>query len=161
MSITSDLRNRPLGSRSRKAENPAVSGMSRRNILPLPIQSPQLSAKERSLLTLEKTSFAITLSLVASALGVYAWSVYIPRLWSQEYQKLETLQRYERHLTAMSESLKNQLAQQAERPEMGLTNLHPAQVIFLSPTSVPSLSQPQKNTVAENKPIIGKTPLAY
>jgi hypothetical protein len=94
-------------------------------------------------------------------LGVYAWSVYIPRLWSQEYQKLETLQRYERHLTAMSESLKNQLAQQAERPEMGLTNLHPAQVIFLSPTSVPSLSQPQKNTVAENKLIIGKTPLAY
>ncbi|MCU0537184.1 MAG: hypothetical protein MUD14_25135 [Hydrococcus sp. Prado102] len=126
----------------------------------LPLRSRQLSQRARSLLALQKISSGVAFCLVASALGVYAWSVCVPRLWSQESKKLETLQRHERHLTAMSETLKNQLAQQAERPETGLAKLNPAQVIFLSPSSVPPLNQPQ-TTATENQPIVGNTPLAY
>ncbi|MBF2019423.1 MAG: hypothetical protein IGR93_04725 [Hydrococcus sp. C42_A2020_068] len=151
----------PRNSRFHKATRPlAASPALRQNVKPLPPRSRRLSSQWRSLLFLQKLSSGIAFCLVASVLGVYAWSVYTPRIWGQEYKKLETLQRHERHLTAMNETIKNQLAQQAEKPETGLANLHPGQIVFLSPTPVPSRSQPQKAT-AKYKPIIGKTPVAY
>lgn len=135
--------------------------ISESKIKQLPLRSRQLSQRARSLLAFQKISSGIAFCLVASALGVYAWSVCIPKLWSQEYRKLETLQRHERHFTAIGETLKNQLAQQAERPETGLAKLNPAQVIFLPQSSLAPLSQPQKTTATENKPIVGNAPLAY
>jgi hypothetical protein len=135
--------------------------VAQQNVKQLPLPSRRLPTELRSLLALQKLTSAIAGCLVVSALGVYAWSVYIPRYWSQEYEQLETLQRHERHLTAMSETIKNQLAQQAERPETGLANLHPSQVIFLSPSSASSEKQPQKITAAEKKSSTNQTPIAY
>jgi hypothetical protein len=163
MSIASSTTKRDSVSRAKKPIKSSrdARSISEQKIKPLPLRTRQLSQRARSLLALQKISSGIAFCLVVSALGVYAWSVCIPRLWSQESRKLETLQRHERHLTAMSESLKNQLAQQAERPETGLAKLNPAQVIFLSPSSELPLSQPQKTTAAENQPIVGNAPLAY
>lgn len=132
-----------------------------RKIERLPRESRRLPAELRSLKAIQQISSVLTFGLVASALGIYAWSVYVPRLWSQEYKKLETLQRYERHLTAISETLKNELAQQAEKPELGLANPRPTQMIFISPSSVAPLARTSKTTPAENRTLISKTPLAY
>jgi hypothetical protein len=90
----------------------------------------------------------ITFCLLGSTLGIYAWTVYIPKVWDKEFGKLETLQRHERNLLATNETLKHQLAQQAEKPETGLTHPQPFQTIFLQRKSAPNLkpeptSQPQ------------------
>lgn len=79
----------------------------------------------------QKVTSAVTLSLLGATLGIYAWTVYIPKVWDKEYGKLETLQRHERHLLATNETLKHQLAEQAERPETGFGNPRPFQTIFL------------------------------
>lgn len=118
------------------------------NLKKLPLQSEQLSSRLQFLLFLQKGFSVITFCLVGSTLGLYAWTVYFPKLWSNEYKKLETLQRYERHLIATNESLKNQLAQQAEKPEMGLSNPNPAQSIFLKPAS--EAQRPQKQPENSN-----------
>jgi hypothetical protein len=127
----------------------------------LPRESRRLPAHLRSLKAFQQISSVLTFAFVATALGIYARSVYIPRLWSQEYKKLETLQRHERHLTAIGETLKNELAQQAEKPEMGLANFKPDRMVFISPSSVAPISEEPKTIPAENRTLISKTPLAY
>ncbi|GFE68423.1 hypothetical protein [Chroococcus sp. FPU101] len=108
---------------------------SKNNLKKLPVQNHELSSRLQFLLFIQKGFSFITFCLVMTTLGLYAWTVYFPRLWNNEYKKLETLQRYERHLISTNESLKNQLAQQAEKPETGLSNPNPTQSIFLTPTS--------------------------
>lgn len=85
------------------------------------------------LVGLQRGSSVVTFLLIAAVLVVYGWTVYSQQLWSQEYRKLENLQRQERQLTAKNEILKNQLAQQAERPEAGLVPHTPKDTIFLEP----------------------------
>lgn len=119
------------------------------------------SPKVRSLLSLEKISTVVSLCLVTSTLGIYAWTIYIPKLWSQEYRQLETLQRHERQLILANESLKNELAQQAEKAESGLDNLHPSNNLHLRATPVPSLKPSQKDLTKKGDPIIPESPMAY
>jgi hypothetical protein len=120
-----------------------------------PTQKQVVSRKLRSLSFLERIVAVITFCLLGSTLGIYAWTVYIPKIWDKEFVKLETLQRHERHLLAANETLKHQLAQQAEKPETGLTHPQPFQTIFLqrkstaNPKISPS-SQPQSTN--ESKP---------
>ena len=87
----------------------------------------------RTLLFLQRSSSVASFCLISVTLALYAWTVYSQQRWSQEYRKLETLQRNERHLTATNEAIKNQLAQQAERPDAGLVAPNPANMLFLSP----------------------------
>jgi hypothetical protein len=131
------------------------------NIKPLPDRSRQLSARWRSLLTIQKLSSAIAFGLVATVLGVYAGSVCLPQLWNQEYKKLETLQRHERHLTAIGETFKDRLARQAEKPEMGMSKINPGQIIYLSPASTPAASHSQPTSTARDRSFISKAPLSY
>lgn len=83
------------------------------------------------LYALQRPSSIVMFSLVAIMLSVYSWTVYSQKMWNQSYQKLETLQRYERQLTATSEVLKNKMAVQAEQPITNLTLPNPTQTIFL------------------------------
>lgn len=164
MPVSPQLRDRARNSATvpRTSRSPKASvAMARQNVRQLPSPSRRLPAELRSLQAVQKISSAIAFCLVASTLGVYAWSVCIPRLWSQEYRRLETLQRNERHLTAMGETIKNQLAQQAERPETGLASLNPGQVIFLSPTSISDRNSPLKATANRTQSTSDRTPLAY
>jgi hypothetical protein len=128
---------------------PAVKSTARVPVAPT--QKQIASRKLRSLSLLERIVAVITFCLLGSTLGIYAWTVYIPKVWDKEFGKLETLQRHERHLLATNETLKHQLAQQAEKPETGLTHPQPFQTIFLkrkspaNPKIAPS-SQPQSLT---------------
>jgi hypothetical protein len=134
------------------------------NLKQLPRPNEQLSSRLQFLLFIQKSVSIVTFCLVGTTLGLYAWTVYFPKIWSGEYQKLETLQRYERHILSTNESLKNRLAQQAEKPETGLSNPSPTQSIFLKPTSDPtsehSPSQPQQriSSVAGTPPLQDGSP---
>ncbi len=99
----------------------------------LHLSSPKSPLWLRSLLFVQRSSDVITFCLVAITLTVYSWTVYTQQQWSQEYRKLETLQRHERHLTTTNETLKDQLAQQAENPETGLVTPTTANTIYLPP----------------------------
>lgn len=136
-----------------------VTSMSGAKIKPLPLPKQKPPAHLRSLLVLQKGASWVTLILIGAALGVYAWTVYIPKLWNEEYNKLETLQRYERQLQSTSETIKEQLAQQAEKPENGLANPNPAQTIFL-PTAPETNNHHKASPKSEQVPLV-TTPLAY
>ncbi len=82
----------------------------------------------------------ITFLLVTTTLIVYGWTVYSQHLWSSSYKKLQELQRDERQLTKHDETLKNNMAQEAEKPHSGLVSPTPANTIFLE-ESTPLSSQ--------------------
>ncbi|MBV9389573.1 MAG: hypothetical protein JOZ78_24390 [Chroococcidiopsidaceae cyanobacterium CP_BM_ER_R8_30] len=102
----------------------------------------------------------VTFVLVATTLAAYGWTVYDQHSWNQAYRKLVLLQRNERQLTTESEELKQHIARQAEKPEMGLTPPDPAQVIFLpEPKSSNITVPPTKPPSRPQQPIL--TPLGY
>jgi hypothetical protein len=80
-----------------------------------------------------RASIILAFILGVAALVVYGSTVYTQQLWSKEYRKLKTLQRNERELLAAGESLKGQIAQQAERPGSQLIPKTPSSMIFLKP----------------------------
>ncbi|MGH2416113.1 MAG: hypothetical protein ACRDEA_20970 [Microcystaceae cyanobacterium] len=125
------------------------------------VKAQQLPMWLRLLLFLQHSSSIFTFGLITLTLAVYAWTVYIPKQWSKEFEKLETLQRNERHLTATNETLKNQLAQQAELPETGLARPNPSQSIFLKPVSAPIMSQPIPLTAAKSQAPVTVMPVSY
>lgn len=132
---------RPANS-SRAVEAHQVSSSSTTRIPPQAIgqkvERLHLSSRQsplwlRSLLFLQRGSDVVTFCLVAITLTVYSWTVYTQQQWSQKYRKLETLQRHERHLTTTNETLKDQLAQQAENPATGLVTPTTANTLYLPP----------------------------
>ncbi len=76
-----------------------------------------------------------TYILIAGMLAVYGSTVYSQQKWSQEYRKLENLQRYERELTTKNEVLKNHLAKEAEQSATNLVAPNPADAIILHSSS--------------------------
>jgi hypothetical protein len=100
-------------------------------VMPTP-QAPPLWLLR--LCILGRRSSIVTFFLVGAALIVYGGTVYYQELWGQAYRKLQTLQRHERQLTTTNETLKNQMALQAERPGTEMVPQNPASAIFLNPT---------------------------
>lgn len=113
----------------------------------------------RSLIILQRCSDLITFLLFAGIITVYSWTVYTQQQWTQEYRKLETLQRNERNLTTANESLKNELAQQAESPATGLVTPNTANTILLPPAPQRQFVAPPSHTYKSDSPV--KTPLGY
>jgi hypothetical protein len=119
----------------------------------------------QALISLHFISSFSTFILISGALGVYGWSVYTQQSWGRAYRYLETLQRHERQLTTTNETIKNDLAQQAEKPEMGLMNPNPDTTIFLKPSSDqlkpmdPSLSEGENTLDSPSNP--DHIPLGY
>lgn len=85
------------------------------------------------LLRTQQGSSIITILLGISALATYGWTVYLQQRWGNEYEKLETLKKQERQLVSANELLKNQMAEQAEKPTAGLLLPDPSNAIFLTP----------------------------
>ena len=116
----------------------------------------------KTILRLEKFSLVVMVSLVLTTLGVYAWAVYAPKIWSKDYKKLEKLQSDERGLITNNEALKNHLANSAKNPTNGLTEVRPFQSIFLPSTK---LSKPKAVKVQKTAtPTLVKdheTPVSY
>lgn len=91
----------------------------------------------RLLIQLQRGSTIVAFVLVAATLVVYSTTIYTQQLWSRDYQRLKAMQRQERQMIATSETLKHQLAQQAQKPESGLVRRLPQQAIYLPPAPEP------------------------
>ncbi|MCJ8279504.1 MAG: hypothetical protein MJK14_06120 [Rivularia sp. ALOHA_DT_140] len=94
----------------------------------------------------------ITFLLVSTTLIVYGWTVYSQHLWSRSYKELQDLQRDERQLTKHDETLKNKMAQEAQKPHSGLVSPTPANTIFLLEENTPSSSRKVDREILETKP---------
>lgn len=144
-----------LGANTKGSATPVRSD--RPTSLPLPQRLTPIWLS--SLIFLKRSSDVVTFLLVAATLTVYSWTVYTQQQWAQEYRKLETLQRNERHLTMANEGIKDQLAQQAEKPATGLVTPSQANTIFLPPAPQRQSSTTSTNTT-DPEPA-AKTPLGY
>jgi len=111
------------------------------------------------LLFIQRSSDIVTFVLVASTLCLYSWTVYTQQQWSQDYRKLENLQRDERHLTTTNAVIKDQLAKLAEKPATGLVSPSPANTIFLTPA--PQRQVRTNPTKTANSEPVAKNPLGY
>jgi len=95
----------------------------------------------RSLLLIQKSSGAISLATIAMVFTIYAAIVYTQQMWSKEYRKLKNLQRQERLFTETNETLKNNLADLAEKSSTGVVPLNPQKTVFLTPTPIKSTAE--------------------
>lgn len=93
------------------------------------------------LLLLQKGSFGIAGFSIVTGIILYLSTVSIPQQWSKEYRNLETLQRQERQLTTIGESLKYKISQQARQND--LSAIASSNTVFLKPNSV--IVNPQTN----------------
>jgi len=87
----------------------------------------------RLLIGLERCVSVVTIALGAATLTVYGMTVSDGQQWSRDYNRLQSLQRYERQLRVANEVLKNKMAEQAENPDTGLVPQNPTNTIFLPP----------------------------
>ena len=113
----------------------------------------------RGLFALQQGSTLITLLLVIAGLGVYGWTVYTQQRWSDAYRQLERLQKRERQFLTTNEVLKNQMAEQAEKPGTGLVPPDPNSTIFLSPAPLRPATAPEVTPMPDTP--IPARPLGY
>ena len=85
------------------------------------------------LLWTQRSSSLVTLALGAAILATYGWTVYIQQQWGRDFDRLEAMKKQERQLISTNEVLKNQMAEQAEKPTAGLLLPDPSNAIFLTP----------------------------
>ena len=91
----------------------------------------------KTLSQIQKGSFAIAIATMTSSICLYASTVNIPKLWSQEYRHLEDLQLQERQLVAINETIKYQIAQEASQDSsLGIST--PESAIFIRPARTKS-----------------------
>ena len=126
------------------------------------VRRKQVSPRLKSLCLLQKISFGIGSCLMVSSALIYASSVPIPQMWSQEYEQLKSLQRQERELTAANETIKNDLLKQAEQQakvaKYQLSYLRPDSVIFIEKAKINS--QSLTDSKSKNSPF-DSIPLSY
>ena len=92
--------------------------------------------KNLKLLTYVQTvSFGLALTSMTASIGLYISSVQIPKIWSQEYQNLEELQRQERQLVSINETIKYQIAKEAGANNK-LAISQPESALFIDPAQV-------------------------
>jgi hypothetical protein len=129
---------------------PVVRSLSRRRSLPIWL---------KLLVRLQKTSSLLTYLMIGSVLMTYGWTVFTQQRWGHEYRHWESLQKQEQQLLATNEVLKNQMAQQAESPAVGLVNPDPANMVFLAPA--PQRSTGQSSAEAASPEPVPVRPLGY
>lgn len=153
----------PISSRRRSSRSspvsPVASRTSRQKVERLNTSRERTPSWLRSLMILQRGSDVITLILGIVTLTIYSWTVYTQQQWTQEYRKLGTLQRNERDLTTTNEIIKDQLAQQAERPATGLVTPTTANTLLLSPAPQRPFQESPNQT--PDQETLAKTPLGY
>lgn len=98
-----------------------------------------LPKKLKTLSLLQKSSFGLAIASMTASIGLYVATVQIPKLWSQEYRHLENLQRQERQLISINETIKYQIAQEAGQDNR-LAISQPESAVFISPAKVEAKS---------------------
>lgn len=127
---------------------------------PIAKSHPTPQRQPKSLVRLESAAAILAILLGAAVLSVYGLTVYQSQKWSREYSRLQQLQRYERQLAIAAEMLKNEMAQQAENPAVGLIPRNPDNTIFLVPAPERDLSAITPVPVVPTEPE-APTPLGY
>jgi hypothetical protein len=124
-------------------------------------QLQELPANLKLLSIVQKCSFGVTLLSVAASVGLYVANVKTPQNWSQEYKNLETLQRQERQLIEINETLKYQIARQASqqnRRDINATKLENVAVFIPSANIIEAKIDPQAE---QNSDLFKKVSLGY
>jgi hypothetical protein len=127
------------------------------------VQAIPVARKPRwlnKLLRTQRASTVVTTGLVTLSFVLYGWTVYIQHLWRGEFDRMQALERQERQLTAASETLRQHLANQAERPDSGLVLPTPESAIFL-PAPSPAPAQPAALAPVAPAPLPAEVPMAY
>ncbi len=104
--------------------------------------SNTLPSNLQALSLLQKGSFGLAIASMTASIGLYISTVNIPKLWSQEYQHLENLQRQERQLVAINETIKYQIAQEAGQ-DSHLSISKPESALFINPAKIKVKNQSQ------------------
>ncbi len=128
---------------------------------PLTLPQQPLPTSVQFLQKFQQATNWLTLGFVGAALGFYGWSVTIPKQWSQEFHRLQTLQQHERQLLLGNEALKNQLAQQAIQGKSGLVKVVPQQNLFLTAKASPTSAIAAPLPTIPTQLLLPKQPIAY
>ncbi|WP_413161224.1 hypothetical protein ACL6C3_22190 [Capilliphycus salinus ALCB114379] len=147
----------PLTRRSSSA-TPEIIELDVVEILPA---QPDQPVWLRSLVTLQQVSSIVAGSLVGITLSVYGLTQAREAAWTQEYQTLEHYRTQEQQLRAANEVLKHQIAEGAQKPNTGLVEREPLDMIFLRPApprpevsaDIPNLELNVSPTTTPNKPL--------
>ena len=75
----------------------------------------------------------ITGGLVATALVIYSWTVYLDQTVARSFDRLEALKASIQQVTTANATLKHSMAEQAESPASGFKPFDPERVIFVAP----------------------------
>ena len=95
-------------------------------------QANNLPHNLKVLSLIQKASFGIAIASMTTSIGLYISTVQIPKIWSQEYQNLENLQRQERQLVSINETIKYQIAKEAgKNSKLEISN--PESALFIQP----------------------------
>ena len=110
------------------------------------LSSTSLPSNLQALSLLQKGSCGLAIATMTASIGLYISTVRIPKLWSQEYQHLENLQRQERQLVAINETIKYQIAHEAGQDDR-LIIAKPESAVFINPakTQIKNQSKSRKN----------------
>ena len=150
-----------------KAPKTRVSNRQQQKPLPANAKSVRTLSSSRSspvwltsLRHLQNRCAAVTVLLVTALLVAYGWSAYSQSSWQEAHSQLEDLKKQERQLMQKNEVLKNDLATQAQQPEMSLVTPTPAETIALEPASQPTKT-PKPTSPATQPPRFTSLPLGY
>lgn len=135
----------PVVSPGQKVQQPTVKTAKVLKTKAFPVANT-LPKNLKTLSLLQKGSFAIAIATMTASISLYASTVKIPKLWSQEYQHLEDLQLQERQLVAINETIKYQIAQEAAQNK-DLSISKPESAIFINPAQVKSKEQSSINQI--------------
>ena len=153
----SKLSPRPFSGAAVQAVPDATSPNAPAEVRQLPT-SPRLPLGLKLLVGIQQGSTVVTGGLVASALVIYSWTVYLDQSVARSFQYLEALKVSTQQMTTANETLKHSMAQQAESPGAGLEPLEPEGAIFVSPAALRPSVEPE---VPMEKPFSMPHPLGY
>jgi len=142
---------KPGGSLGKKSQQEAIPVIPIAQVKPIWL---------RSLVGLQMASSVVTLAIVSVTLATYAGTIYGQAKWSEEYQKLEKMRRYEQQLSVANELLKHEIAELAASPDVGLVPQDSIEPIFLPPAPLRSAPENGSNSELDSKATF-EIPLAY
>ncbi|OKH16851.1 hypothetical protein NIES208_11675 [[Limnothrix rosea] IAM M-220] len=123
-------------------------------------QSPaQAPHKQLKLLGMgQRFTQFLAIATIGTAIGLYASTVYNQKAWGDAYAKLDRLRDDEQGFVTNNESIKQQLVEQSEEPDVPLETPKPDHNVFVpAPPSVKLHPQ----TKPSLQPINNQAPIGY
>lgn len=112
-------------------------------------RKPHLPLGLKLLVGVQQGSTLLTGGLVATALIVYSWTVYLDKAVARSFDRLDTLKAAIQQVTTANATLKNNMAEQAESPMAGFKPFEPKRAIFLSPAPARPSVEPNSEPDAQ------------